>query len=247
MTQAAESGSVESHAAFGTTHWSVVIAAGQLDAPRSQEAWETLAQKYWQPLHAYIRRSGYTPENARDLTQSFFGSLIERRTLDGVVPGNTKFRSFLLACLNNFLTDEFRHAQAARRRPKEGWISMDSDEADCSPEPEFASRATPESIFERRWAEVLLDRATVRLRSYYVDQGKTKLFERLVAHLTKEPDAIPHLELAAELNTSEAAIRSEMYRLRQRYRLLFRDEVAATVPPNEVKEEMRHIYRVLSQ
>ena len=232
---------------FATTHWSVVLAAAQEDRPRSREAWEKLAENYWPPLYAYIRRSGREPEDAKDLTQSFFVGLMDRGALAGLEPGEKKFRSFLLVCLNNFLTDQHRHAQAARRRPESGWLRLDEPAAEDHYQTELVDSATPEGLFERQWAATLMDRALARLETYYSDQGRREVFECLVAHLVRDPEAVPHLELAARLRTSETAVKSDMYRLRQRFRLFFRREVAATVPPDEVEEEMKHVVRVLSR
>src|SRR5881296_3352252 len=84
---------------FQTTHWSVVLAAGDPQAPGAREALERLCRAYWYPLYAYVRRRGYTPEDAQDLTQSFFARLLERRSIQGVEREKGKFRSFLLASL----------------------------------------------------------------------------------------------------------------------------------------------------
>ena len=247
MTHTGASSASSDHRDFVTTHWSVVLAAAQEDRPQSREAWETLAQNYWPPLYAYIRRSGREPEDAKDLTQSFFIGLMDRGALAGLEPGEEKFRSFLLVCLNHFLTDQHRHAQAARRRPESGWLRLDEAIAEGRYQTELVDPATPEILFERQWAATLMDQALARLEAYYSDQGRRDLFESLVAHLVRDPQAVPHLELAARLGTSEAAVKSDMYRFRQRFRLFFRREVAATVPPDEVEEEMRHVVRVLTR
>ena len=95
---------------FTTTHWSVVLAAGQPDSAEAVQALGKLCRSYWYPLYAYIRRRGYSPEDAQDLTQSFFAHLLRKGFLSGVGPEKGRFRSFLLACLKHFLADEWEKA-----------------------------------------------------------------------------------------------------------------------------------------
>src|SRR5438445_7419675 len=92
---------------FATTHWSVVLAAGHNSSPGGQQALEKLCGAYWYPLYAYVRRRGYSPEEAQDLTQGFFARLLSRNDLARVHPQKGRFRSFLLACLQHFLADEW--------------------------------------------------------------------------------------------------------------------------------------------
>ena len=232
---------------FSTTHWSVVLAATQTDGPGSLNAWERLATIYWPPLYAYIRRSGRRPADAQDLTQSFFAALISRQSLEGLVPGKGRFRSYLLVCLKNFVADEHRRAQAARRRPETACFSLDTSTAEGRYQAELVDHETPESIYERQWAAAMVDHAISRLEAYYLEQGKGEMFECLAAHLVRDPEAVPHAELAARLGSSEGAVKNAMYRLRQRFRAFFRKEVAATVAPDEVEDEIRHIHQVLAR
>src|SRR5688572_20509260 len=78
---------------FVTTHWSVVLAAGDQQSPQATAALERLCQTYWYPLYAYIRRRGYSEHDAEDLTQGFFAHLLERHSFERVAPARGKFRS----------------------------------------------------------------------------------------------------------------------------------------------------------
>src|ERR1044071_2173839 len=102
-------------AEFTTTHWSVVLAAGQSSSPESHAALEQLCCLYWYPLYAYVRRRGYSPEDAQDLTQSFFERLLERDLLADLRPTGARFRSFLLHALKNHLASEWTRAHAGKR------------------------------------------------------------------------------------------------------------------------------------
>src|SRR5436309_7586188 len=106
--------------AFATTHWSVVLAA-QGSSPAVEQALEKLCRTYWWPLYEFVRRQGYNPEEAQDLTQGFFARLLERRDLDAVRREKGRLRSYLLASLKHFLADEWRHAMAVNRG-KEQWM-----------------------------------------------------------------------------------------------------------------------------
>src|SRR5881397_808845 len=103
------------HGQFTTTHWSVVLAAGDSTAPTAQSALEQLCRSYWYPLYAFVRRRGYSPEDAQDLTQSFFERLLERDLLADLRPAGARFRSFLLHALKNHLASEWTRAHAGKR------------------------------------------------------------------------------------------------------------------------------------
>jgi RNA polymerase sigma-70 factor (ECF subfamily) len=231
---------------FSHTPWTAVLAAARSASPDFRDGWERLARTYWYPLYAYVRRRSHSPEESSDLTQAFFAHLISNEALDGLVEGRGRFRCFLLVCLQRFLSQHHRHASAAVRCPPAALISFDQTTAEGRYQIEPLDGATPERLFERHWARTVLDQALARVAGHYSAGGKACLFGALVAHLAGDPEAVPHAELAKRLDTTEAAIRNEMYRLRQRFRAAFREVVATTVPESEVEAEMRHLLRVLS-
>src|SRR6266480_1023821 len=110
---------------FQTTHWSVVLEAGQNDSPRRAEALEKLCQAYWYPLYAYVRQRGHGPEDAQDLTQEFLARLLEKNWLADLDPHTGRFRSFLLTALNRFLINEYDRGQAAKRGGGRIFFSLD--------------------------------------------------------------------------------------------------------------------------
>ena len=240
-------GQLKSNAIFATTHWTMVLAAAQASPSLPGPAWEYLARTYWYPVYAYIRHRGNTREDAADLTQSFFARLIEKRTLEGLEREGGRFRSFLLVCLNRFLTQEWRRGQAGNRRPVQGWVPFDAQAAEQRDALAGATSRTPEEVFERRWAEALVDRTLVRLEADYAAGGKAGLCAHLVAYLNDDPDALPHADVAARTGLSPSSVRVELVRLRQRFRQLFRAEIAATVSQTEVEDELHHLFRVLSK
>jgi RNA polymerase sigma factor (sigma-70 family) len=233
---------------FTTTHWSVVLAAGQTGSPQASAALEQLCRVYWYPLYAYARRQGNTPQDAEDLTQEFFTRFLESHALRAVSPQRGRFRSLLLASLNHFLTNEWKKAATLKRGGGISFLSLDQAAAEDRYRLEPVNDLTPENIFERRWALTLLDQVLTRLRDECAADGKAQLFDRLRGFLSNTSDPGSYAEVAAQLGTSEAAARQAVRRLRQRYRELMRAEIAQTVgSPQEIDEEIRHFFTVFAR
>lgn len=233
--------------AFLTTHWSVVWSAADSGSPATQRALETLCRAYWYPLYAFMRRQGANAEDAQDSTQSFFAWLIERKQLRVADAERGKFRSFLLNRLKSFLADERKKAHAQKRGGGQEVFSLDADSAEERYALEPATDLTPEKIFERRWALMLMERTVRRLREEYAAAGGLELFERLRHfHSGEENGDESYADIAAESGLTISAVKSAIYRLRQRHRTLLREEVFQTVSsPGEVDDEIRHLISVM--
>lgn len=236
-------------AQFGQTHWSVVLsAAGRQNPGQAAESLEKLCALYWRPLYAYIRRQGESPHDAQDLTQEFFLRLLKKDYLKAVGQGKGRFRSFLLAALKHFLSNQRDKERAQKRGGGQSPLPLDftSEETHLSFQP--ADHITPEILFERRWATTLLEQALARLRQEYTGQGKQSLFEKLKATLTEGRGNSVYTDLAASLNLSQAAVKMAVHRLRQRYRKCLRVEIAQTVATtDEIEDELRHVMGVFAK
>ena len=197
-------------------------------------------------LYAFIRRQGSSPHEAEDLTQEFFFRFLERNALGSVQPAAGKFRSFLLACLKNFLANERERAQAQRRGGGRPLVPLESGEAETRYSLEPADSRTPEAVFERRWAFAVLERTMTGLRREYALGGKSNLFEALEGFLPGGQGSVSRAELAAKRSVSVGAIDVAIHRLRQRFGALLREQVAQTVSSEaEVEEEIRHLISVI--
>ena len=224
----------------------MVLTAGRRDTTRARAALESLCQTYWPPLYAYVRRRGNSPEDAQDLTQAFFARLLERNAVAAVAPEKGRFRSFLLASLNHFLSDEWDKARAQKRGGGQV-IPIDLQSAETQLGVIPVENFTPEKAFERRWAITLLEQVYQRLGEEYHTQGKGPLFDALRATLAGTSDAAPYADLAKQLDQSEGAIKVAVHRLRQRYRALLRETIADTVStPEEVEDELRYLFQTLA-
>jgi RNA polymerase sigma-70 factor (ECF subfamily) len=234
-------------AQFPTTHWSVVLSAGRDTSVVAANALESLCRAYWYPLYVFVRRKGYEAHEAQDLTQSFFARLLEKDYLSAVDRSKGKFRSFLLAAMSHFLANTWRDAHAQKRGGRAQFISIDDDLGENQYIQLASSDLSPEELFEQQWAVTLLEKVMVRLREEFVANGKLRLFEHLKIFLTGERNSVSYAELAAQLETSEGALKMAVSRMRHRYVELLRAEIAITVgSPAEVEEELRALVTALS-
>jgi len=230
---------------FPTTRWSLVVAAGDPQRKEARSALVSLCENYWYPLYAYLRRRGYSADEAQDLTQEFFVRVLEGRYLDRANPEKGRFRSFILTSLKFFVADE-EDRQRASKRGGGAIVSLELSSGEERYQREPAHDETPERIFERRWALSVLDRVVEELREEFVRHGRPEHFERLKVFLLGQSDA-PYAALARDMNTSEGALKVAIHRLRKRYRELFRQEIADTVAdPEEVESELRYLAAVLT-
>lgn len=222
-----------------------MLAAAHDSRPQAREALATLCGAYWFPLYYYVRRRGYRADEAQDLTQAFFATLLEKEYLDMADPGRGRFRSFLLASLSHFLANEWDRARA-RKRGGGKVISMDVADAESRYSLEPADDLTAERLFERQWAMTLLDQVLAELREELARDGKQPLFDRLKGFLGGEAPGASYGQVAAELGMTEGAVKTAVHRLRRHYRRLLRARIAQTVASaEEIDDEIRHLFAAL--
>lgn len=232
---------------FATTHWSVVLSAGDPGSPESREALSELCRTYWYPLYAYVRRQGHAHEDAEDLTQGFFERFLSGNPLAHVSAERGRFRAFLLAALKNHLANA--HDRASTLKRGGGWerLALDWGEAAERFRAEAPGVPSPEAAFDRAWALALLEVVIRHLEAECSAAGRADLFERARGYLMLGRDAIPYAEAARELGLEEGAVRVAIHRLRKRYRELLRAEIARTLAdPVGVEEELRSLREALT-
>ena len=230
---------------FTTTHWSVVLTAGRIEQPLAREALEKLCGAYWYPLYAHARRSGYDEPTAKDLTQAFFARLLEKNTIEQADRQRGKFRSFLLGALKHFLADEWDKTHALKRGGGRIILSLDDETAEDRYLSEPADEATPDKLFDQRWAMATLEQAALRLRKEYRDAGNGALFDQLSDFLASE--GIGYAKAASQMGMPENTLKSHVSRLRQNNRKILRQVVADTLAsPEQIDEELRDLFAVLA-
>jgi len=232
---------------FTTTHWSMVMAAGGLGSSQANEALEKLCRAYWYPVYVFLRRSGWTTHDAEDLTQAFFEKVLQKDYLRAVDRTKGKFRSFLLAMLRHFLSNHRRDARTQKRGGRVQFIFLEDESMDERHLRSAFEDSSAEQSFERQWAMTLLEQVIANLREEYRQAGKLEFFEQLKVFLTGDKSPVGYSELAARLNTTEAALKMAISRLRRHYGELLRAEIARTVStPEEARDELRALFAALS-
>ena len=227
---------------FPTTHWTMVLSAGRNESTHAEEALARLCQAYWYPLYAFVRRRGYGPQDAQDLTQGFFAHVLEKHSLIAVAP-ERRFRTFLLAALKNYLANEWDKAHARKRGGGKMLVSLEQQSAESRYGIEPGHEMTPERLFERRWALTLLEQVLDTLRGEFQAEGNGRLFDELKGALTGESGG--YALIAERLGRTQGAVKVAVHRLRHRYRELTREKIAETVADGDIEDEMRHLLTVL--
>lgn len=226
---------------FMTTRWTVVLQAGA-DGPQRDAALEQVCRSYWYPVYSFIRRRNMTPEDAQDLTQSFFAKLLRRNWLQGIEKRETRFSTWLLTLLKTHLQNEHRHVSAQKRGGGQVTLSFDPAQAEDWFGNEPATDETPERVFERRWALSVLETSLAAVKQHCLQNGKQALFEHLSPFLSREPEYGEYAALAQKLQMRENTLAVAIYRLRHLYREAVRAEVAAGLSdPARIEDELRHL------
>lgn len=237
------SSAAQSERHFATTRWSIVFAAQQEGTDAAETALATLCETYWFPLYGYVRRQGFQPAEAQDLTQAFFARLLEKNDLQDVGRERGKFRSFLLVSLKHFLSNQRDYRQAAKRGGGRQPLSLDFAGAEQRYLHDPADRRTPESEFNRQWALTLIDRVRATLQEQWQTAGKSEQFVRLAPYLTGVRSPATYREIGEAFGMSEGAVKVAVHRLRQRFGQLLREEIAQTVgTDDEVEDEVRQLF-----
>jgi RNA polymerase sigma-70 factor (ECF subfamily) len=214
--------------------------------PGSAEALARLCEAYWYPLYYFVRRLGHGPDDARDLTQGYFAQMLERDYLDDVRPETGKFRSFLLASMKHYMANVRREAKALKRGGGQPVVSLDTAAAEDRYRHEPSDERTPGKAYEHQWALAVVGRANERLREEFESAGKQEQYRLLVGYLSGDVAGRSYQEVAAELETTEAAVKMAVSRMRRHYGNVLREEIAATVDAGEnVDAEIRHLFSII--
>jgi DNA-directed RNA polymerase specialized sigma24 family protein len=239
---------------FHTTHWSLIVALpardGDRDSGRAREALEHLCGAYWRPLYTFARYSGFTPEDAQDLTQAFLERMLETGGLAGADPARGRFRSYLLGAMKHFIANARLRSNTRKRGGGRRFVDRDLGELEsriAMHPPGAGSGAAPadaDLAFDRDWARETTDAALRQLAGEWEERGRSDQFDALRPLLTGEGPS--RAELAGTLGMTENAVSVAIHRLRHRYAALVREAVARTVADEaDIEDEMRYLIAVL--
>ena len=223
-----------------------MLLAGQTDSEAAYDALANLCKTYWYPLYVFVRRQGQDPENAKDLVQGFFARLLEKNYIKGADREKGKFRSFLLIALKRFMADEWDRANRLKRGGGHAFVSLDEQDTEMRFKNEPADDLSPEKAFNRRWAQTLLEQVSKALEAELRAASKGTLFDELKAFISGERGSQTYAEIGQQLGMTEANVKVNVHRMRQRYRELLRLEIAKTVDrPEAVDEEIQNLFSSL--
>jgi RNA polymerase sigma-70 factor (ECF subfamily) len=231
---------------FATTRWTMVLNAGRADSPEAAQALAELCRTYWYPLYAYVRRQGFDVHTAQDLTQEFFGKLLEKNYVGLAERKRGRFRWFLLTAFKCFLANEWDRARAQKRGGGQQPLSLDELSAEQRYALEPADTLSADQLYDRRWALDLLDHVRARLRAEYAATDKAQRFACLEHYLPGDQAPPPHAEAARILGLTENAVKQEIHRLKKRFGELLREAIAQTIAhPDELEDEIHYLIDVV--
>ena len=253
MTTKAAGTAERSPGQFNTTRWSVVLCCADsgIESVAARDALSELCKTYWRPIFAYVCRRGYSTQDAEDLTQDFFSSLLQGPLLKRADPDRGRFRSLLLKALQDFLGHAIEKRYAHKRGGGMKFVSWDDWMAEAPSQLSFSAQAlnswSPEQLFDLRWAATVVEQALQRLQEECQSKKRLRLFETLSVYLTTERTDVSYQNLATTLGIAESAVKKQLHNLRRRYRWLIYDEVAQTLEnPSDVKGEIRYLCATLA-
>jgi len=239
--------------AFVTTRWSLILsgASSKSGEKDNRAALAELCRIYWRPIFAFVSRSGYSAEDAEDLTQDFFVMILKSDWLQIADPSRGRFRSLLLKSLKNFLNDAADKTYACKRGGRVRFVSWDDWIAEAPSQLSISTQTLnslpAERLFDVQWAATVVERALRRLREECECKGRLRVFDVLSAYLIADRDDVSNASLAATLGVPQDTVKKLLYRMRQRYRWLLRNEVAQTVEnPADTEDELRHLCGALA-
>ncbi len=237
---------------FASTSWTLVFEAAQLQASSSQalNALSELCELYWRPLYLFLRREGFNPDAAQDVTQGFFADLIQNRAYARAQPAKGRFRSFLLGALKRFVVKTHKRDRAKKRGGGATYVPItDATMAEVEAQANYQDSWSCDQVYEREWAAALLCRALDRLGQECAMAGKSALFDCLKCYLSGTVEtAVAYEELSHRLGRPTVTLRSDVARLRARYRAILREEVRVTVEePSQVDDELRYLCQVIAR
>lgn len=234
--------------AFPTTSWSLIQRVQKGSAEDAAPAMEEVCRQYWYPIYAFARRSSFAPADAEDMAQTFFQNLVAHDAIRAAQAEKGRLRTFMLAMLKRLISKQIRHNVAEKRGgAANATLSWDELTAEEHYALEPATLADADALFDRAWAERVIDQAEAALRDEFIDGNNLVLFEAIQDYLpyrTNEPATYP--AIAAHLAMKEGAVRQQVSRMRKRHATLIEEQIAQTVEgEDERREELKYLVTIM--
>lgn len=239
MTEPSKAPAHAQAAPFPTTSWSLIQRVQKGTEEDALRAMEDICRLYWYPIYAYARRHGFSQHDAEDLTQFFFQQLIARETIQAARQEKGRLRAFMLMLLKQVISRQIRHATAEKRGGGAAPLSFEELNAEERYAHEPRDIVDPAFLFDRAWAESVLERAESLLRSEYAEANNLPTFEAIRLYLSSSSDEAPYASIAAKLDIREGAVRIQVHRMRKRFADRVNAEIAQTVDESANLHEER--------
>ena len=232
---------------FKTTHWSLIVSSQEKDSNIRRDSLGALCEAYWYPLFAYLRRRGYTAEQASDYVQGFFVELIDKDFLEAVSPEKGRFRWFLMSAIKRFVASQIEKQTAQKRGGDRQFFSLNVDDAEQRYQLEPVDGWSAEKLFNRRWALAVLQQALDRLQKQKEEKGKLELYLALQPTLSGAPLTLEqYTEIGKRFGMLPGAVKVAALRLRRKYRDTIREIIAQTVvQSDDVSDEFEELLSAL--
>src|SRR5437667_4477146 len=220
---------------FSTTRWSVVLSCADsgIESVAARDALSELCKTYWRPIFAYLCRRGYSTQDAEDLTQDFFSSLLQGPLLKRADPDRGRFRSLLLKALQDLLGHAAEKLEARKRGGGVKFVSWDDWMAEAPSQLLISAQAlnswSPEQLFDLRWAATVVEQALRRLREECQSRSRLRLFETLSLYLTTDRADVSYQNTATTLAITEASVKNQLHNLLRCYICIISEEIAHNV------------------
>jgi RNA polymerase sigma-70 factor (ECF subfamily) len=230
---------------FPETVWSSVLSEPDLSAPGAQEARDRFFSMYWRPVYKFIRTAGRASiEDAKDLTQEFFGYFLEGGLLARYREEKGRFRSFLKGVLRRFLSEARRDGAAQKRGGGRTIVSLDVAELESDRFLAEKGERTPDEIFDRQWARDVLTESLAELRKRLTEEGKAECLRVYEAYeLSPAQEERSYGALARDFGLTEHQVKSHLDAARERLERIVRERLARGVSsPRELADEMNDLF-----
>ena len=234
--------------AFPTTSWSLIKRVQKGNAADAAKAMEEICRQYWYPIYAFARRSSFSPSDAEDMAQTFFQNLVAHDAIRSAQADKGRLRTFMLAMLKRLISKQIRH-DVAEKRGGTGNATLSWDELTAEEHYalEPATLADADALFDRAWAERVINQAATALRDEFIAGNNLALFEAIQNYLPyRTPEPAAYSVIAVLLSMKEGAVRQQVSRMRKRHAALIEEHIAQTVEGEaERREELQYLVAVM--
>lgn len=223
------------NSAFPTTCWSDILSAQNKESPESRDKLNYLISLYWKPAYVYICLEWkMKKEDAKDLTQEFFLSLLKRESLESVGPEKGRFRHFIKAALKNFMMTYKRDMNRLKRGGGAKLLSLNIDAVDIP----ARNCAPPDEAFLNEWARTVIDISLQRLKSKLEAEGKGKHFHALsMLYFSAAPQQPSHDEIARTLGIGKFDVGNYVKAARSLFRQMIMEVIREYVQDDSAAEK----------